>query len=216
MFSSGMCRPPKNNNYSWFSTWFSKKDHFIIHVFQTWVLTYKNLYRLVKCIINRLYIQLLIANVAIVSYHRRRAAADCSAVALVRLHHYCVRSSGHYLSESKHGSRNNYLEVTVYINSVCSWVWQRRLYLLGMYWDRNKNLHYENTLLNSFLNESDTCDRNAYNNGEQRAVVISGWVKWDELYFMFGYNLKSAMCGTDIPTLEFVTIFKPNYEPIGF
>lgn len=125
-----MCRPPKNNNYSWFSTWFSKKDHFIIHVFQTWVLTYKNLYRLVKCI-NRLYIQLLIANVAIVSYHRRRAAADCSAIALVRLTpllRSCPRTLFEY--ESKHGSRNNYLEVTVYINSVCSWVWQRRFYLL--------------------------------------------------------------------------------------
>lgn len=50
----------QNNNYSWFSTWFSKKDHFIIHVFKHEFPTYKNLYRLVKCI-NRLYIQLLIA-----------------------------------------------------------------------------------------------------------------------------------------------------------
>lgn len=50
----------QNNNYSWFSTWFSKKDHFIIHVFKHVFLTYKILYRLVKCI-NRLYIQLLIA-----------------------------------------------------------------------------------------------------------------------------------------------------------
>lgn len=50
----------QNNNYSWLSTWFSKKDHFVIHVFKHEFPTYKNLYRLVKCI-NRLYIQLLIA-----------------------------------------------------------------------------------------------------------------------------------------------------------